>query len=267
MNRYLTPSKIGLLVLVSLYCESVVPNPAIIPVLSFIVTRLVHTTTSLNPDSPGTTISSALTVDDLQKLLKQYQSNQPGRTLLDQFLKKIWSIDCLHSLHQFFNDLDAYLVPPHGVNSGEVASKSNGHVALTRVSPLGMFIRRAQLEFTRIKFHDAVSLWTAFLKFRAPTEDSWRKKHPSASQASFDAGISNLNLENKNDLLLACYGSLDPNQLEDAEFSTEDIENVLEFQLERLQSGCFNSPRMSKLFAKFCRVWESNAGGHESPLP
>ncbi|RDI80150.1 hypothetical protein Vi05172_g9914 [Venturia inaequalis] len=235
MNRYLTPSKISLLVLVSLYCESAVPNPAIIPVLSFVVTRLIPSTNSSTSVSPGTAINSALTVDDLEKLLEQYQSNQPGRSLLDQFLKKLWSIDCLHSLHQFFNDLGAYLVPPHGNNSDEVVKPPNCHVALTRVSPLGIFIRRAQLEFTRIKFHDAVSLWTAFLNFRAPTEDGWRKKNPSASQKPLDAGISNFNLENQNHLLQACYGSLDPNQLENAKFSTEDIEAMLEFQLDRLQ--------------------------------
>ncbi|KAE9976717.1 hypothetical protein EG328_002432 [Venturia inaequalis] len=235
MNRYLTPSKISLLVLVSLYCESAVPNPAIIPVLSFVVTRLIPSTNSSTSVSPGTAINSALTVDDLEKLLEQYQSNQPGRSLLDQFLKKLWSIDCLHSLHQFFNDLGAYLVPPHGTNSDEVVKPPNCHVALTRVSPLGIFIRRAQLEFTRIKFHDAVSLWTAFLNFRAPTEDGWRKKNPSASQKPLDAGISNFNLENQNHLLQACYGSLDPNQLENAKFSTEDIEAMLEFQLDRLQ--------------------------------
>lgn len=238
MNRYLTPSKISLLVLVSLYCDSVVPNQAIIPVLSFIVTRLIPVTTSSGSVSRGATINTALTVDDLEKLLKQHQSNQPGRTLLDQFLKKLWSIDCLHSLHQFFNDLGGYLVPPHGASSGEAVSPPKGHVALSRVSPLGMFIRRAQLEFTRIQFHDAVSLWTAFLKFRAPTEASWRKRNPSASRLSFDAGIPNLNFENKNELLQACYGSLDPNHLENAEFSTEDIEAMLEFQLDRLQSGC-----------------------------
>lgn len=238
MNRYLTPSKISLLVLVSLYCDSVVPNQAIIPVLSFIVTRLIPSTTSSASASPGATINSALTIDDLEKLLRQHQSNQPGRTLLDQFLKRLWSIDCLHSLHQFFNDLGGYLVPPTGANSGEVVSRPNGHVALTRVSPLGIFIRRAQLEFTRIQFHDAVSLWTAFLKFRAPTEDAWRKRNPSAPRLPFDAGISELDLENKNDLLQACYGSLDPNHLESAEFSTEDIEAMLEFQLDQLQSGC-----------------------------
>lgn len=230
MNRYLTPSKISLLVLVSLYCDSGVPNQAIIPVLSFIVTRLVPAT------SPGTSINSVVTVNDLEKLMKLYPSHQPGRTLFDSFLKRLWSIDCLHSLHQFFNDLSTYLVPPHELNTGEVVPRPEGLVVLTRVSPLGMFIRRAQLEFTRIQFHDAVSLWTAFLKFRAPTEDAWRKRNSSAARPALDAGISELNLENKDDLLRACYGSLDANDLDDVPFSTEDIEAILEFQLDRLQS-------------------------------
>jgi anaphase-promoting complex subunit 5 len=233
MSRYLTPSKISLLVLVSLYCDSVVPNQAIIPVLSFIVTRLIPSTNPSETTS-GATINSAVTINDLEKLMRLHQSNQPGRTLYDQFLKRIWSIDCLHSLHQFFKVIGGYLVPPHEPNSGEAAPRPT--IILTRVSPLGMFVRRAQLEFTRIQFHDAVSLWTAFLKFRAPTEDAWRKRNPSATRLSLDAGISDLSIENKDDLLQACYGSLDANDLDDAEFSTEDIEAMLEFQLDRLQS-------------------------------
>jgi anaphase-promoting complex subunit 5 len=245
MNRYLTPSKISLLVLASLYCDSVVPNQAIIPVLSFIVTRLIPSTTPANTTSSGATINSAVSIDDLERLTRSHPSNQPGRTLYDQFLKRIWSIDCLHSLHQFFRDLGEYVVPPHDANPDEVVPRPTGHVILTRVSPLGMFIRRAQLEYTRIQFHDAVNLWTAFLKFRAPTEDAWRKRNPSAARLSFDAGISDLSLENKDDLLQACYGSLDANDLDDAEFSTEDIEAMLEFQLDRLQSEsrpCSRSP-------------------------
>ena len=240
MSRYLTPSKISLLVLVSLYCDSVVPNQAIIPVLSFIVTRIIPSTTPSETTSSGATINSAVTIDDLEKLMRSHPSNQPGRTLYDQFLKRLWSIDCLHSLHRFFKDLSGCLVPPHEPNTGEVAPRPTGHVVLTRVSPLGMFLRRAQLEFTRIQFHDAVNLWTAFLKFRAPTEDVWRKRNPSAARLSFDAGISDLSLENRDDLLQACYGSLDANDLDDAEFSTEDIEAMLEFQLDRLQSECIS---------------------------
>lgn len=236
MNRCLTPSKISLMVLVSLYCDLVVPNQAIIPVLSFIVARLVPSTNPSETASSGATINSAVTIDDLEKLMRSQPSNQPGRSLFDQFLKRLWSIDCLHSLHQVFKVLGGYLVPPHEANAVEVVPRPNGHVALTRVSPLGMFVRRARLEFTRLQFHDAVSLWTAFLKFRAPTEDAWRKRNPSTSRLPFDASISDLSLEKRDDLLQACYGSLDANDLDDAEFSTEDIEAILDFQLNRLQS-------------------------------
>jgi len=240
MSRYLTPSKISLLVLVSMYCDSVVPNQAIIPVLSFIVSHLVPTTCP-TPDAQasGATINSALSIDELEKLLKPHSSSVPGRNLFDQFLKQMWSIDCLHSLHGIFHNLGAFLrktpnVDPEEYNPEDV--RPPGLVTLSRVSPLGMFLRRAQLEFTRIHFHDAVKLWTAFLKFRAPTEAAWRRRHPSAARTSFDAGLAELGLENGSELLQACYGSLDTNDLDDTELSSEDIEAMLEFQLDRLQS-------------------------------
>jgi anaphase-promoting complex subunit 5 len=87
----------------------------------------------------------------------------------------------------------------------------------------------------RVPFHDAVKLWTSFIKFRAPTETIWRRRNPAAAGIPFDTSVSDLGLEHGDRLLQACYGSSDANDLGDGLVSSEDIERMLEFHLDRLQ--------------------------------
>ena len=51
--RYLTPAKVGLLVLIQLYCEQAVPHDAIRPVLSFITSHLLDRDRGPAPDQPA----------------------------------------------------------------------------------------------------------------------------------------------------------------------------------------------------------------------
>jgi anaphase-promoting complex subunit 5 len=152
-------------------------------------------------------------------------------------LRKLWAINSIDALHAFFQELNNYLArSPDQVRSNSPEPvRPPGRVILTRVSPLGIFIRRAQLEFTRIQFHDTVQLWIAFLKFRSPTEAAWRKRNPNAA-ISLDGSFSSLEPDV---IRQACYGFHLDDDGEDAVNSSEDIERILEFQLDRLQSMTF----------------------------
>jgi anaphase-promoting complex subunit 5 len=248
MSRYLTPSKLSLLVLVSLYCESVVPNRAIIPVLSFLVSHLVPPTgptsdVSASSKAPESTVSIA----EFEALTAAHPSAVPGRSLLDLFLKRLWSINSLDALHSFFHGLGDHLGrTPDQIKAdatGTTSTRPYGRILLSRVSPLGVFVRRAQLEFTRIQFQDAVNLWTSFIAFRAPTEGTWIKRNPASAGIPFDASFVDLGNEQSLELLHACYG---PNRLGNPEattFSSEDIEKILEFHLDRLQRNKNSSQR------------------------
>jgi anaphase-promoting complex subunit 5 len=232
MTRYLTPSKIGLAVLVTLYCDENVPNGSLIPVLSFILSHLIPQS-PLGPNN-GLQPSSAkgiITIEDFEAATRLHQSIRPGRSLFDLFTNGLWAIDSLHALHEFFGQLESYLVPQQKHQQERPANR----ILLSRTSPLGMFFRRVQLEFTRLQFNDASKLWTGFLKFRVPTEAAWRKRNPVVTGPSFDLAIAEFDVHQPDTLSLAAYGSTDANELDEAGPSSEDIEQLLEFDLDKLQ--------------------------------
>ncbi|KAF2432996.1 hypothetical protein EJ08DRAFT_608324 [Tothia fuscella] len=233
MSRYLTPSKIGLLALVALYCDSAVPNRAIIPTLSFVTSQLAPST-SLSADITPNKPESAASIENFTKLTANQISNVPGRSLLDLFLKKLWAIDSLDALHGFFHGLNSYLVSSSDQARDEVEIPSH-RLLLSRVSPFGIFVRRAQLEFIRMQFHDTVHLWISFLAFRSPTEAVWRKRNPTVSNNPADANLHGLDLASNDRLKHLCYGSSIYNEDEQEKPSSEDVERVLEYHLDRLQ--------------------------------
>ena len=239
MTRYLTPSKICLLVLSCLYCDDYAAHDATIPVLSFIVSSVNHSAASTTSNHKfKTSLSATASLEDFERLLTQQQSKVTGRTLWDFLLHRLWSVDCLHALHQFFAELSKYLAndegQPHAAMGDD--AESTNRFLLSPVSPLGIFIRKAQLEFTRLQFHDSVKLWTALVRFRAPTETSWKRRHPTASPNVPDINLHSLGHDTDEVFSQILYDSHRDTTSEEGFLSTEDIERVLEFQLSRLQS-------------------------------
>jgi anaphase-promoting complex subunit 5 len=171
-------------------------------------------------------------MEDFEAVTRPHQSVRPGRSLYDLFLNGLWAIDSLHTLHEFFGRLEGYLVPPQQKQQHDSPSS---RILLSRTSPLGIFFRRAQVEFTRLHFADAARLWTSFLKFRASTEAAWKKKNPVATGPTFDLAIAEFDVHKPDRLSLAAYGSTDANALEDTGPSPDDIERLLEFDLDKLQ--------------------------------
>ena len=93
----------------------------------------------------------------------------PGRKLWDQFVAKLWEINSLHALHEFFENLANLLA-----KSKEELRKEAGlgsvepeqGVKLYKNSPLGEFVRRARIEYQRLRFHDCTELWKDFVRYR-----------------------------------------------------------------------------------------------------
>ncbi|OAX82243.1 hypothetical protein ACJ72_03406 [Emergomyces africanus] len=246
MARYLTPSKISLLALVSIYTEGVVPNSAIVPVLSFIVSHLLP----LQPSSPdlkptGTTTqdkSHAIPIQDFEAATSSLPSSIPGRTVWDLLLKKLWNLDCSDAVDEFFAGISAMLVK---TRQEQINDRNNGiapetgRMLLSRTSPLGVFVRRAQLEYTRLQFHDAVALWRGFIKYRLPTYQLWVKRNPAVSLAAVDINLVKLRLDLTSPLAKVVYGALEDGRDTEVGTSTKDIERLLDFQVGEMQSnGC-----------------------------
>lgn len=236
MSRYLTPSKIALLCLVSIYTEGVVPNSSVIHVLSFLVSCLSPLDANSN-SGPGET-HSAVSIADLEDALSAQTSSIPGRSVWDLFLRKIWSIDSCDALEVFFSEVSGVLVK---TREEQVRDRDNGlapesgAMRLSRCSPLGVFVRRAQLEFTRLQFHDSVKLWKGFVKYRLPTYRAWARRNPAEEQATIDINLLELGLDASSPLARVAYGNIEDDE-EEQYVSTKDVERLLEFQIGELQS-------------------------------
>ena len=238
MSRYLTPSKVGLLALISLYTESVVPSTATIPVLSFLVSNVLPTglSTREKESQQGESIG---TIEAFQKITIALGSGIPGRTIWDLLLNKLWKINSLDSLHAFFDSLHHLLqkTPNEVQRLGVAGVDSNpNRLLLSRVSPLGAFVRRAQIEFTRLQFHDTVTIWKDFIAYRAPTLGQWKKRNPTAGPSSFDVNVRADYPGMEDRVTGLVYVSDDKSAKKKPVVSTVDVEKLLDYQVERMQS-------------------------------
>lgn len=253
MSRFLTPAKIGLLALIELYVDKAVPTSSIVDVLSFITSHLIDRDISGQPangagrwERAERTVSLVISIADFEKALSPHTaaSGMPGRSLWYVFLDKLWKINSLDALHEFFERRSELLVKTKEElrRDTEMGVTPPGPevILLSRNSPFGAFIRRAHLEFTRLRFHDALELWKDFVKYRQTTAAFYRKKTPSFQRLSFDHVLLEGELTWGCDVeavASVAYGDMlrdDPSST--LPVSTDDIEKLLEFQIEQMQS-------------------------------
>lgn len=237
MSRYLTPPKVALLSLALIYAEGVVPSSETVPVLSFLVSHIIPAAAK-SSHAPLSDASHVIKVGDFESALASLPSAIPGRTIWDLFLKKLWSIDCSHALDQLI------------LNALSIVSKSREQLQkereegllpepfgrISRTSPLGAFIRRAHLEYTRLQFSDAAALWQRFMLYRRPTRQAFEKKNPTDGRSSLDVNLADLQLDSSHPIAQILYGSLGDGEDAKEEFmSTHDVERLMEFQVSELQ--------------------------------
>ena len=242
MSRYLTPSKIGLLALIALYTEFVVPSAATIPILSFLVSRVLPINSSASGNEAALRPrDSTLAIDEFQKATIGYVSGIPGRTIWDLLLNKLWKLNSFDALHVFFDSLSSLLqqTPEEQQKEAEdgVDQVLNAnHMLISRTSPLGVFVRRAQLEFTRLQFHDGVTLWKGFVAYRTPSLAQWKRRNQTAGDTSFDVNLQEDHLGLGDRLTEVIYGELGAEGQQGSNVSTEDVEKLLEYQVDHMQS-------------------------------
>ncbi|KAF2205108.1 hypothetical protein GQ43DRAFT_67384 [Delitschia confertaspora ATCC 74209] len=250
ISRYLTPQKISLLVLVNLYCDSVPTSSATIPILSFILSHLVPLVSS-NARSTHSAVyqNVGFSIQAFEDVLLGHASTMPGRTVLDVFLRRMWEINSFDALHDLFSNLGELLMRTREDAEREAAAgvvHPVDQIFLSRTSPLGAFIRRARLEFTRLQFHDAMKLWSAFISYRAPTAQWTRRIAPLAS-TGVDAIVADMGMKENDPLFEVAYGHLEGEDITEQVISADDFDRMLEFQLDQLQRlGCRVPDEMRK---------------------
>jgi anaphase-promoting complex subunit 5 len=230
--RYLTASKISLLVLINLYCSSDIPSSGTIPVLSFIVSHSFPSAPSAaRAPRSANRQDAALSIRAFEDVLHSHASNMPGRTLLDVFLKHMWEMNSLDSLFALFDRLGGLLA-----RSREDATEdeSSERMYLSQASPLGVLIRRAKVEFVRLQFDDVIKLWSAFIAYRAPTAQ-WTKRLAGLVSFGADLVAADMGLDPSDSLYQVAYGRLPDDEFGGHALSVEDLERLLDVQLDRLQ--------------------------------
>lgn len=260
MTRFLTPSKIGLLALIELYTEAIVPTASTISILSFILNQLLPSTLPKIQHNASTPISTPvstsspnlpflLDLKSFETLLSAHPaaSGLPGRTLWDHFLEKLWAIDSLDAVHEFFATRSRLFAKTREEVKKDVEigilPASADMIVLSRTSPFGSFVRRANVEFERLRFGDAQSLWTAFVRWRQGTRSYWARRkgllNRWAGDKALDDGEEEWGPEATEMLELVAYGGLNIADGKDDCISTDDVEKLLEFQVEQMQSESY----------------------------
>ncbi len=241
MSRYLTPSKLGLLALISLYTASVVPTASTIPILSFIVSHLLPLNSPSTPDgSKPVDRKFIISIIDFQNATITHASGIPGRTVWDLLLKRLWEINSFDALHVFFDNLSSLLVKTREEQQKDAENGTPPAVdrmLLSRTSPLGTFVRRAQLEFIRLQLNDTMVLWKSFITYREPTLPMWKKRNAAACKTSFDVNLRGSGLGWEDGLTEVVYGDLQESRVQEGSVSTDDVEKLLEFQVDEMQSS------------------------------
>lgn len=97
------------------------------------------------------------------------------------------------------------------------------------------------MEFERLRFNDVVALWMGFAKWRQDTRLYWMRRNGGGlSKWAGDNALLNGQLEwgvEETEMLqLVAYGSTSIDEAGEELISTDDIEKVLEFQVEQMQS-------------------------------
>ena len=240
MSRYLTASKVGLLALISLYGDSVVPTAAIVPLLSFVVPFLLPQALARGSPSCKNGKFSADSLSDVQEATIGHASGIPGRTLWDLFLKKLWEINSFDQLHVFFSSLSLLLansLDEEQKVTDEERMSVTSRLRFSRSSPFGVFLRRAQLEFTRLQWHDSITLWNRFVLYRNPTLSAWKRRNQGHGKASFDVNLGEPRIDGQEGFRLILYRDIMEAGHGQVGNSTEDIEKLLEFQRDRMQGS------------------------------
>ncbi|PHH82022.1 hypothetical protein CDD82_7278 [Ophiocordyceps australis] len=257
MARHVSPSNIGLLILVELYADGAILGNAVLPVLSFLASHiLTDMTPSHGPASARASrwnktqsiVNLIVSIKSFEELLGSYAfiMGMPGRRLWDEFLHKLWAIDSLNALHEFFERLLLLQQAAHGT----LPSGNNSHhqaanrVRLSYNSPFGVFVRKACLEFKRLHFHECADLWKDLVRYRQPTAQYIRRRNHSFAPLSFDSVLLHSDAEWGHDATSAvakvAYGGMlvGPGigqQRGRIAASTDEIECLLDFQVERMQ--------------------------------
>jgi anaphase-promoting complex subunit 5 len=236
--------------------EDSVPSDAVLSVLSFIASHLLDNVTCSHSGALNSawnraerTVSLVISIRDFENLLASYPflMGMPGRKLWDHFVGKLWDINSLDELHVFFDNLSSVLAPSKEERKRleeQGIQVLPATIRLTPTSPFGAFVRRCRIEFQRLRFHDCTELWKDFVRYRQPTA-AYQKRRRGRDSAFGKLSFDNVLFTGEQlewgpqsvlDLAAVAYGDmLTGDETSTLPVSTDDVEALLDFQIDRMQ--------------------------------
>ena len=247
MPRYLTPAKICLLVLVDLYISDQIPLSAKLDVLGFVASQVNAPSDHDNASIEEKIKFSSFDVAALSETLSRWPSGVPGRSVYDVLLQLLWELNELDSLYTLFQRLGGLITPP------ALEAQEQPIPKISRSSPLGQFVRRCCVEFTRLQFSDSQALWNSFASYRAPSFNTWTSRNPDSARKRGDDQPP-----------WKASRALSPEKMDPIganHASTEDSDSLLSFSIYQLQKLGTRVPEgiKSKLQQWIGEQWESSA--------
>lgn len=187
MARFLTPARISTLILIELYSKADfwTYSPATSTTFLEIIAEQCLSTRvdGIGLDAQRVSLQDEHVLNFADRL-SRLDSYFPGRSWQSVFLRALWEVTSLDEMHNVFERCSLLLVPvsstdPPGVDQPKAAG-------ITRASPIGQFVRRCNVEFTRLQYADSMALWKAFVAYREPSRDPWTQHYPDAAKALAD---------------------------------------------------------------------------------
>lgn len=234
VSRYLTPSRISLLALIAMYCDDYVPADGRVPVLRFITARLLPPHPSKRKKALNVSDSVSMTLEDFRKALSPFKKPDHAKNLWEEFVVIMWKISNLDLLFDFFKSL------PCLFGSRDKQFADDEQTVLSKTSLIGTFVRRSTLEYERLNFQDSVRLWQNYQRFRAPSSPPGRLF--VRTDADIDTDLNVLDMDRRpNGQILSILAKEEREDDQGASnvVSLIDVEKLLAFQIERMQSKLF----------------------------
>ena len=111
MSRFLSAPKTCLVLLIELYRSNEAQASDSITILSFLSHHILSRTSDPSSDSPDSRLPTISAIKDFETLLSPLESNFPGRSLYDVFLRHLWALTGLEQLKDLFELVSRDLVP------------------------------------------------------------------------------------------------------------------------------------------------------------
>jgi len=214
-----------------------VPLSQTTSILSFLLSHILPDAShAFSPQSSGPSITTGISV--FETALSAHDSALPGRTVWDLLLQRLWSINSADALDTFLTSTPTLLARSREqiLRDREYGEKSSEHHGrIRRSSPLGNFIRRTHMEYTRLQFDGANWLWQKFLSWRLPTRQAFEKRNPADAPSVLEINLFGLQIDSSHPIAQIAYGRLADGEDEETT-STSDVERLLQFQVSKLQS-------------------------------